>query len=230
MGEVTILPIFCLCDAEDGEKTSVLGIERGKNKELTHYKITVDGPFKSCNQSIQFEALKSEMSHMVAGEEVILLYFSWSSFRITVLVYIGSFHQQFSSRAFAVYEAYRGTNIRESESTEDEDAFVRLECSWKNPSKIFELPHIASQAKVVSTHQLSYVKWSFQFWCDANRLFNLCLVRLAAEPTKSGVNWTRSSIWYLVWNLWKLFGLWNSQTSFCKMKLTNWSSRSQKMK
>ena len=70
MGEVTTLPIFCLCDAEDGERTSILGIEKGKNKELTHYKITVNGPFKSSNQSIQFDALKSEMTRMVIGEEV----------------------------------------------------------------------------------------------------------------------------------------------------------------
>ena len=74
IGEVTTLPIFCLCDAEDGEKTSILGIERGKNKEITHYKITVDGPFKSSNQSIQFEALKSEMAHLVVGEEVVLYF------------------------------------------------------------------------------------------------------------------------------------------------------------
>jgi len=124
MGEVTTLPIFCLCDAEDGERTSILGIEKGKNKELTHYKITVNGPFKSSNQSIQFDALKSEMTRMVIGEE-------------------------FSSRAFAVYEAYRGTSLSETDSAAEEDAFVRLECSWKNPSKIFEIPHIASQAKVV---------------------------------------------------------------------------------
>ena len=26
---------------------------------------------------------------------------------------------------------------------------MRLECTWKNPTKILELPHIASQAKVV---------------------------------------------------------------------------------
>ena len=62
--------MFCLCDAEDGEKTSVLGMERGKNKEVTHFKITVGGPLKFNDQSVQFDALKSEMAHMVNGEEV----------------------------------------------------------------------------------------------------------------------------------------------------------------
>lgn len=54
---------------------------------------------------------------------------------------------QFTTRAFAAYEAYRGINLITDES--GSEAFVRLECSWKNPTKILDLPHIASQAKVV---------------------------------------------------------------------------------
>merc|ERR1712071_592346 len=86
IGQPPAHAMFCLCDAEDGEKTSVLGMERGKNKEVTHFKITVGGPLKFNDQSVQFDALKSEMAHMVNGEE-------------------------FTSRAFAIYEAYRGTNL-----------------------------------------------------------------------------------------------------------------------
>lgn len=64
------MPVFCLCDAEDGERTSVLGIEKGKQKELTHYKITVGGPFSSTHPSIQFDQLKSEMKFMAGASEV----------------------------------------------------------------------------------------------------------------------------------------------------------------
>ena len=64
------LPIFCLCDAEDGERTSILGIEKGKNKELSHYKITVGGPFISSHPSIQLDQLKSEMKFMASYTEV----------------------------------------------------------------------------------------------------------------------------------------------------------------
>lgn len=62
--------MFCLCDAEDGERTSILGIEKGKNKELTHYKITVGGPIPSSHSSIQFETLKSEMAFVTGSGEV----------------------------------------------------------------------------------------------------------------------------------------------------------------
>lgn len=64
------LPVFCLCDADDGERTSTLGIERGKNRELTHYKITVAGPITSSHPSIQFDNLKSEMAFMTGAAEV----------------------------------------------------------------------------------------------------------------------------------------------------------------
>lgn len=64
------LPVFCLCNAEDGEKTSIIGIEKGKNREITHYKITVGGPITSSHQSIQFENLKSEMAFMTDNSEV----------------------------------------------------------------------------------------------------------------------------------------------------------------
>ena len=64
------LPVFCLCDAEDGEKTSILGIEKTKRKELTNYKINVDGPVASSNPSIQFDKLKKEMSFLIQNGEV----------------------------------------------------------------------------------------------------------------------------------------------------------------
>lgn len=64
------LPVFCLCDAEDGERTSILGIEKGKNNELTHYKITVAGPITATHTNIQFDHLKSEMAFMTQVGEV----------------------------------------------------------------------------------------------------------------------------------------------------------------
>ncbi|XP_046442103.1 protein zwilch homolog [Daphnia pulex] len=116
------LPVFCLCDAEDGERTSILGIEKGKNNELTHYKITVAGPITATHTNIQFDHLKSEMAFMTQVGE-------------------------FSTRAFAVYEAYRGINFNAEPDVSV--AYVRLECSWMKPSKVLEFPHIASQAKVI---------------------------------------------------------------------------------
>lgn len=64
------MPVFCFCDAEDGEKTSILGFEKGKNKELTHYKITVNGPLRPTHPSVQFDALKSEMLFLSDNGEV----------------------------------------------------------------------------------------------------------------------------------------------------------------
>ena len=64
------LPVFCLCDAEDGERTSILGIEKGKNDELTQYKITVAGPIPPTHANIQFDHLKSEMTFMTEVGEV----------------------------------------------------------------------------------------------------------------------------------------------------------------
>ena len=64
------LPVFCLCDAEDGERTSILGIEKGKNKELIHYKITVGGPVTSTHPTIQFNHLKSEMAFLTGDNQV----------------------------------------------------------------------------------------------------------------------------------------------------------------
>lgn len=46
-----------------------------------------------------------------------------------------------------MYEAYRGINLNADQDLNE--AFVRLECSWKNPTKVLEFPHIASQANVV---------------------------------------------------------------------------------
>jgi hypothetical protein len=66
----SLLPVFCLCDFEDGEKTSILGIEKGKNKDLTNYKITVAGPVKSTSPNIQFEQLKSEMAFLTDNGQV----------------------------------------------------------------------------------------------------------------------------------------------------------------
>lgn len=63
------MPVFCFCDAEDGEKTSVLGFEKGKNKELTHYKITVNGPLRATHPNIQFDSLKSEMLFLTDNGE-----------------------------------------------------------------------------------------------------------------------------------------------------------------
>ena len=74
----SLLPVFCLCDFEDGEKTSILGIEKGKNKDLTNYKITVAGPVKSTHPNIQFEQLKSEMAFLTDNGQVMMttkLYF-----------------------------------------------------------------------------------------------------------------------------------------------------------
>lgn len=67
---LSALPAFCLCDAEDGEKTSLLGIEKCKKKELSYYKINVDGPVASSHPSIQFDKLKSEMSFLTKNGEV----------------------------------------------------------------------------------------------------------------------------------------------------------------
>ena len=64
------LPVFCLCDGEDGEKTSILGIEKAKNNELTNYKINVDGPVAPSNPNIQFDKLKKEMSLLTQNCEV----------------------------------------------------------------------------------------------------------------------------------------------------------------
>ncbi len=68
----SLLPVFCLCDFEDGEKTSILGIEKGKNKDLTNYKITVAGPVKSSHPNIQFEQLKSEMAFLTDNGQVMM--------------------------------------------------------------------------------------------------------------------------------------------------------------
>ncbi|KAI9563949.1 hypothetical protein GHT06_007687 [Daphnia sinensis] len=116
------LPVFCLADAEDGERTSVLGVERGRNNELIRYKITVAGPVTSTDPTIQLDHLKSEMAFFTNVGE-------------------------YSTRAVATYEAYRGVDV--NSDTDTNEAFVRLECSWKNPTKVLELPHIASQAKVI---------------------------------------------------------------------------------
>lgn len=64
------LPVFCLADAEDGERTSVLGIEKGRNNELIRYKITVAGPITSTDPTIQLDHLKSEMAFLTNVEEV----------------------------------------------------------------------------------------------------------------------------------------------------------------
>lgn len=65
------MPVFCFCNAEDGEKTSILGFEKGtKNKELIHYKITVNGPLKVTHPSVQFDAVKSEMRFLAENGEV----------------------------------------------------------------------------------------------------------------------------------------------------------------
>lgn len=69
----SLLPVFCLCDFEDGEKTSILGIEKGKNKDLTNYKITVAGPVKSSHPNIQFEQLKSEMAFLTDNGQVMTI-------------------------------------------------------------------------------------------------------------------------------------------------------------
>nr|CAH0112676.1 unnamed protein product [Daphnia galeata] len=140
------LPVFCLCDAEDG--TSILGIEKGKNNELTQYKITVAGPIPPTHANIQFDHLKSEMTFMTEVGE-------------------------FSTRAFAVYEAYRGIHLNNGESNGNE-AFVRLECSWMKPTKILEFPHIASQAKVI-VHPLpgETSSGAYEIWRQLNTLQHL---------------------------------------------------------
>ena len=51
-------------------KTSILGIEKGKNNELTQYKITVAGPIPPTHANIQFDHLKSEMTFMTEVGEV----------------------------------------------------------------------------------------------------------------------------------------------------------------
>lgn len=76
------LPVFCFCDAEDGEKTSILGIEKGKNRELVHYKIIVSGPVPVSHPSIQFEMLKLEMAFLTDNGEVNLE----SIYRCTVII------------------------------------------------------------------------------------------------------------------------------------------------
>ena len=62
-------PVLCLCDAQDGERTTILGFEKGK-KELIHYKVSIEGPIKSTNENIQLEKLKSEMEYLANKEDV----------------------------------------------------------------------------------------------------------------------------------------------------------------
>ena len=69
MSQPTPQPVVCLCDGQDGEKTTVLGFEKGK-KDLTHYKVTIDGPIKSNHSSIQMETLKSGMDFLTDKDEV----------------------------------------------------------------------------------------------------------------------------------------------------------------
>ena len=51
-------------------KASILGIEKGKNNELTQYKITVAGPIPPTHANIQFDHLISEMTFMTEVGEV----------------------------------------------------------------------------------------------------------------------------------------------------------------
>lgn len=190
------LPVFCLCDAADGEKTSVLGIEKGKNKDLTHHKITVAGPVSVSNPATQFDQLKSEMAFLTNNGEVTA---HWRCSLKKILTALSNFllYLQFSAKAFAVYEAYRGIHL--PTEPEEDEAFVRLECCWKNPTKILELPHIASQAKVVALALSSLLRLSFLGNTTAlvihclllDRSFVLYLERRAVELMRFGANWIR---------------------------------------
>lgn len=67
------MPVLCLCDGQDGEKTSLLGFKREcqkSKKELILYKVTVDGPVKFNSETIQYDNLKSEMAYLTDDEEV----------------------------------------------------------------------------------------------------------------------------------------------------------------
>jgi len=69
MQDLPAMPVLCLCDAQDGERTSILGMEKVK-RDLIHYKVTINGPVRSTNEKIQLERLKSEMKYLINQDEV----------------------------------------------------------------------------------------------------------------------------------------------------------------